>query len=234
MADLQREIVEFQDSNPYERVIEPHPDKPDHQVHKIKLTKALPEGIGDAAGDVAQNLRAALDNAGYAVALAVAPGTDPKCTAFPFAGSVGQMANALGRSKDIPQQVQSLFCGFQPYPGGDALLWALNEIAVTDKHKIAVPTGVGQVRRRGAAAGTGFFNMPDPHVWDSVKNEMVLITFGPAAKFDYEFDFAIFVAFGEIKVVAGKEVFGTLYRLGRKVQSILVAIEAESKRLGIV
>ena len=233
-ADLQREIIEFEQSDPYERVIEPHPDKPDHQVHKIKLTKALPESLTDIVGDIAQNLRNALDNAGYTVAVLAAPNTDPKFAAFPFAGSAAQMANALGRSKDIPQQIQSLFCGFQPYPGGDDLLWALNEICITDKHKIAVPVGAGSVRLGASVRGTGFFDMPDPHVWDSTKNEMVLITFGPGADFDYQLNFRLFVAFGEIKVVGGKEVLGVFYNLGSKVQSILMAIEAEARRIGLI
>lgn len=234
MYDLEREIREFQQLDPYERVIEPDPDKPDHQVHKIKLTKAIPESIGDLIGDIAQNLRGALDNAAYAVAVAAAPGTDPKFTAFPFAGSVGQMPNAMGRSKDVPEQIQSLFCGFQPYPGGDDLLWALNEICNTHKHKIAVPIGTGRVRLGAAVRGTGFFSMPDPHVWNSAKNEMIVLTLGPGAEYNYEFNFYIFVAFGEVKIIGGQEVFGLLHRLGCKVHSIVVAIEAEARRIGMI
>ena len=32
---LQREVSAFEYSNPYERVVEAHPDKPDHVLHKI-------------------------------------------------------------------------------------------------------------------------------------------------------------------------------------------------------
>jgi hypothetical protein len=235
MFDLQREIEQFQEIDPYERVIEPHPHKPDHQVHKIRMTKELPEAIGDIAFDIVGNLRAALDNAAYSTALAVAkPGAELKNTAFPFAGSVAQMANSLGRAKDVPREIQSLFFGFQPYFGGDDLLCALNELCNTTKHKIAVPAGVGQVRRRAAVAGTGFFDMPDPHVWDSAKNEMVLITFGPGAEFDYHLDFRLFIAVGEVKVVGGQELFTTLWKLGTKVHGILEAIESDAKRIGII
>ena len=115
MVDLEREIDEFQQINPYKRVIDPHPDKPNHQVHKIRLTKELPKTIGDIAFDIVGNLRAALDNAAYATALAVAKsGAELKNTAFPFAGSIGQMASSLGRSKDVPREIQSMFFGFQP------------------------------------------------------------------------------------------------------------------------
>jgi len=46
--------------------------------------------------------------------------------------------------------------------------------------------------------------MPDPHRWDSAKNEMEIITFGPGAKFDYKFVFRLFIAFGEIESLAAK------------------------------
>ena len=235
MVDLEREIDEFQQINPYKRVIDPHPDKPNHQVHKIRLTKELPKTIGDIAFDIVGNLRAALDNAAYATALAVAKsGAELKNTAFPFAGSIGQMASSLGRSKDVPREIQSMFFGFQPYFGGDDLLCALNELCNTAKHKIAVPTGVGHLRRSAAVAGTGFFYMPYPHVWDSAKNEMVLITFGPGAEFDYHLDFRLFIAVGEVKVIGGQELFTTLWKLGTKVHGILEAVEAEAKRIGLI
>ena len=225
--------MDFIQENPYEYVVEPHPEKPDHEVYKLKLTKAIPDSIGDITGDMAQNLRQSLDHAAYAVAVASGK-TDPKFTAFPFAGSVGQMANALGRSKDVPPQIQSLFCGFLPYPGGNDLLWALNEIAVGDKHKIAVPIGQGAFRAGAAVRGTGFFRMPDPHVWDRTKNEMEVITLGPGAEFNYNFDFRLFVAFNEVKLVDGQPILTIMQKIGQIVDRVLTAIEAEARRLKIV
>jgi hypothetical protein len=232
-TDLQQRIVEFTRLNPYERVIEPHPERPDHVVHKIKLTQALPQSLADITGDIVQNLRNALDNAGYAVAVACGC-KDPKYSAFPFAGSVAQMANALGRSKDLPQPIQSLFVGFQPYLGGDDFLWALNEMCVADKHKMLIPIGTGILRSGASVCGTGFFSMPNPHVWDRSRNEMPLITLGPGAEFEYQFDFHLFVAISNIKIVDGKPVVNVIQRIGSKVERILAAIEMESRRLGYV
>ena len=84
------------------------------------------------------------------------------------------------------------------------------------------------------AHGTGFMQIPSPHVWNSEKNEMELITLGPGAQFDYEFDFTLFVAFGQIKIVGHSELIDTLRKIGHKVDTILVAIEAESRRLGFI
>jgi hypothetical protein len=235
LTELEREISDFGQLNPYEQVTEPHPDKPGHVVHKIKLTYALPPAIAHITGEVANSLRSALDNAGYSIAVA-AGCVNPKSSAFPFAGSADGMSKAIGgRCKDIPQPIQSLFCGFQPYPGGNYLLWALNEICNTDKHKIAIPFGTGAYPIGVSARGTGgYMCIPTPHIWDSAKNEMTLITLGPGVKFDYEFDFRFFVAFGEIKLVAGKPVVSVLNAVGSIVQGVLVAIEAESRRLGFV
>ena len=198
-------------------------------------TKAatLPSSLADITGDIVQNRRNALDNAAYAVSVASGR-TDPKFTAFPFAGSVSQMPQALGRSKDLPPQIQSMFVGFQPYLGGDDLLWALNEMCVSDKHKMLIPIGTGVVRRAGEVRGAGFFSMPDPHRWDREKNEMELITLGPGAEFQYHFDFRVFVAINGIRVVDGHSVLTVLGDVGQKVESILDAIEMESHRLGIV
>jgi len=63
---------------------------------------------------------------------------------------------------------------------------------------------------------------------------MGLITLGPDTTFDYEFDFRTFVAFGEIKVVAGKSVLGVLHQLRCKNHGILLAIGAETRRIGLI
>ena len=238
LPDLHRRIEEFGNLNPYAKVIEPDPQTPGWEIHKIKLVRPFPEAFGNLVGDLVGNLREALDTAGYSIAVAAnSPRT--KNTAFPFARDVTQMASSIGRSADLPKEIQSLFCGFQPYRGGDDLLWALNELCNGKKHKIV--TTMGTIMWRGQASARGYgrpFSMPDPHKWDSTKDEMVVISLGPIAvpdaKWDYNFDFHPFVAIHEIPVVQGKPVFAVLYDLCCKVESILMAIEAESRRLGIV
>jgi hypothetical protein len=231
--ELDLKIKNFACITPYEKVVEPHPEKAGHVVHKMKLTKPLPDSLGEIAGDVVQNLRSALDIAGYSIALALGI-NDPKYCAFPFAGSLAQIANSLGRCKDLPKEMQSLFVGFQPYYGGDNDLWALNEMCVCDKHKMLTPIGTGVVRTAGSVRGTGFFSMPDPHRWDRAKNEMEIITLGPGAVFEYNLDFYIFVALNGIKFVDGKSAPEVLYAMGCKVYSVLETIEAEARRLGYV
>lgn len=229
--DLQRLISTFLQEKPWEKVVEAHPARPGFVVHKVKLTKELPPAIADTTADIVQNLRNALDNAGYSVAIAAGV-NNPKYSAFPFAGSIDQLPNALGRSKDIHPQIQSLFCGFQPYPEGDTLLWALNQIAIADKHKMLIPIGAAIVSNGVNVRGTGFFSMPEPLVWDRTKNEMELLTLGPGAEFRYDLHFNTSVAFN-LEPVDGESVVTVIYALGQRVQSILMAIGAEARRIGI-
>ena len=129
---------EYSESQPLEKIEIPHPTKPACRLHKIVLRRQLPDSIADITADDISNLRSALDIAAYTVA--VASGVqNPKNCAFLFAGSLAQMKNALGRSKGLPATMQSLFVRFRPYLGGDGILWALNEMCNTDKHKMLRP-----------------------------------------------------------------------------------------------
>ena len=135
LPDLHQRIEGWLSLDPYAQVIEPDPQKPGWEIHKIKLVKPFPEAFGNLVGDVVGNLREVLDTAGYAIALAL-NNPDARNIAFPFASDVDHMASSIGRAKDLPKEIQSLFCGFQPYRGGDDLLWALNELCNGKKHKI--------------------------------------------------------------------------------------------------
>src|ERR1035437_7105144 len=230
--NLHREIEKFTLVKPYERVIEPHPDEPDHTIHKIKMTKELPSSIADTTADLVQNLRNALDNAAYAVAVASGK-VEPKFTAFPFAGSIAQMANSLGRSKDLPKEIQSLFCGFQPYLGGDDILWALNEICNGDKHKIVIPIGTGMVRVAGGIEVTGYFSMPEPHVWNRTKNEMNLSRWGLTRNSNTISSSVSLKRLTIFRSWTASQSLESLTSCAGKVERIVVCIEAESRRLGL-
>jgi hypothetical protein len=236
--DLDRRIREFHALTPYEKIIEPDTQTPGWEIHKIKLVKPFPKEFGNLTFDIVSNLRSVLDNASYAIAAAVGKPNARNC-AFPFANSLDNMASSIGRCADLPKEIQSLFCGFQPYRGGNDLLWALNELCNGDKHKFITPTQT--IMWRGHAFAKGFgrpFSMPDPHKWDSTNNEMVVIKLGPIvtsnATWDYNFDFFPFIAFDEIPIVKGKPVLGVIQQLGLTVKSVFAAIEAESRRLGFI
>ena len=238
LLDLQGKVSTFIQSDPYHRVVEPHVDKADHEIYKIKPTRELSrefDDMGDDFGEFAQNIRNALDNAGYAIAVAVGKPEAKNC-AFPFAGSLDKTVSAIGRCADLPREIRSLFFGFQPYFGGDDLLCAVNEACNTDKHCTVIPAFTLFVSERVAIRGTRFFEMPLEHTWDGTKNEMVLMTLGPGAPDDvkYDFQFSVFVTLNEIDAVKGQPILATAHAMGCKIESILMAIEAETRRLGII
>jgi hypothetical protein len=234
--NLQGKVATFINSDPYQEVVDPHPDKPDHEIHKIKPTRESGGGvddIGDDFGEFAFNLRSALDNAGYSIARASGKPNSKNCN-FPFSGSLDEWNT--GRCADLPREIQSLFFGFQPYFGGDDLLCAINAACNTDKHRSVVPAVNTVMREHASFIGTRFFEMPLKHAWDYAKNEMVLITLGPGSPSDikYTFHFTAFVALGDIRGVAGQEILGVANAMGCKVESILMAVEAQCRRLKII
>jgi hypothetical protein len=128
IADLERETRVFFDARPYTVVVELDPEEPKHQVHKLKFDRPLPDSFAALTADAIHNLRSALDNVGYGLAVA-AGRVNAKYTAFPFAGGVVEFDNSIkGRSKDIPEEIHAVFRAYKPYKGGNDFLWALNEV----------------------------------------------------------------------------------------------------------
>jgi hypothetical protein len=61
------------------------------------------DDIGDVFGEFVINLRSALDNAGYSIAVAAGKPNAKHC-AFPFAGSLDDLVKAVGRCTDLPKR----------------------------------------------------------------------------------------------------------------------------------
>jgi hypothetical protein len=230
LNELNAELADFRYRNPYKKVVELHPNLPRHTIHKVVPSEPIPDSTIDLTAEVVGALRTALDSAVFDIALAAGV-TDPRIAAFPFAGTLGEMTGALGRCKDVPEPIKSLMCGFAPYRGGNETLWALNKLCNTDKHRILQPLGTGAIRMGAAIKGTGFFRMPDPHKWDSSKNEMVLIELGPDAICDYEVHVSLYIAFGKIEGLEGTNVINSLVGMGKAVHILVNAMEAECRRL---
>lgn len=237
IRDLEEKFRAFCDERPYKRVFRPDPQGK-HIVITVVLTKKLPETFDSIAFDAVSNLRAALDQATYAAAFASGV-LNPKSTAFPFAGGPADFENALkGRCADIPHQIHALFRRFQPYKGGDDFFCALNGISNIEKHAILIPVGMGAIRTRGDFQGAGIIEVPHNPVWDSAKNEIVVATVGAGSKgeadFQYDVDFGLLIAFSEVPAFRDQDAVAVLDKLAAIVESILLGVEAETRRLGFI
>jgi hypothetical protein len=130
-------VQQFADSNPWTHVIEKD-FMPGQDLHKLRFTKDLPAILPCILLDAVNNLRSALDQAGYAAALANGK-TNPKATNFPFADDFAGLDNNIDRRgvcRDLPAEIVTLFRGCNPHKGGNysATLWGLNKLCNTKKH----------------------------------------------------------------------------------------------------
>jgi hypothetical protein len=234
LAELKREVLSFIQHDPCDILTEPHPDKPEHVVYKLCLTKQLPDGLSEITGDVVDNLRSALDHAMYAVSLASGC-TKPLNAYFPFSRNATNFeANLKGRCADVPQEIYPLLRTYEPYQGGSKLLWALNQVCIANKHKLLVPIGASTFSVETVIEGTGFVSMPYTPIWDRTKNEMVMLTAEYGVKLDGHFKFGVYVAFGEIEGVDGQPALETLEAFVGMVETIINEVEAEARRIGLI
>jgi hypothetical protein len=254
ISNLKGMVKPFLAEKPFGHVIESDTDG-FLQFHKIKLTKPFPEGLANVAADAIENLRSALDNAGYAIALVagiykITGSTEPKSSYFPFADAPSELNNVIkGRCRDLPEDIVALMRSFQPYKGGNDLLWSLNKLCVANKHRLLVPIGIllgpwrGPVTCVGAdrdehpvfgPEGPEWPSLILPPRWDHEKHEGVFAILGPNARIEYDIHIGASVAFADIGTVGGKPAVAVLKQLLGEVAGVLNALETESRRLRLV
>ena len=242
ILDLKEAMSAFMDSHPYTVVVEPDTDGVT-KLHKVKLVKPFPEDMSDIACDALDSMRSSLDHAAYGAAVAGGVAS-PQYAYFPFSNSPEKWADrAKGLCKDIHADITALFCSFKPYKGGNDPLWALNDIRGSNQHALLAPLGTASVHVSlkemtmvAPKDGSVTFTAPlwTPSSWDSSKNEMILAKVDPGGTLKYQFELTPFIAFGDVPCFAGEPVGGVLKHLFGVVQSILMATEAECRRLGFV
>lgn len=232
IQNFKRHVGRFEKKEPYKPLAELDPQSPNTRVHKVKLVEPLPVVLGEIVADAVGNLREALDLAGYAVA--VASGSKTENTYFPFAKDRAHFN--FGRCKDLPQDIQTLFGAFKPYLGGNDMLWAINQICNVKKHKDILRIGVTVIggMNLSASGSKGTWAYPKTWAWDRTKNEVILGWSSTDSDFKCHFKVTLAVAFGEVQIVRGQEALGVLSQMVRIVEGILLAIEAESRRLGYI
>jgi hypothetical protein len=231
VLDLERQASEFLSSHAYTHVVEIDPNT-SQKVYKLKLTKPMPVALSGIAFDAVNNLRSALDQAGYAIAIASAK--KGKSAKFPFADDAAQLENVINRScKDLPKEIVDLMRAFKPYKGGNNLLWALNKLCNTNKHAVICPVAatVGGIRYKRAVGSGGVSFLPP--IWDRTKNEMELIHLQPGATADADIEIATFIAMRDVEFVDGQPADAILNQFVLIVERIVMAIEAEARRLGL-
>lgn len=208
-------------------------------VLRIKTVIEFPTEIEDLVFDVLCNLRSALDNATYATCTLGPDGKqNPRKSGFPFGLDAKEVrSRATGNSSDIPIAIFDYCAAQQPHKGGNDLLWALNNACNINKHKLITPAASARWQQLVFGQDTLIKFIGDPAdrmKWDRTKNEMVLFAVPTPEAANYKIDVGLVVAFGEIEILAGEEVFTTLNAMARMVEDIVGGIETESRRIGFL
>lgn len=254
--DLNSKINEFVSNKPWSYAIEQDLNAR-QDLHKIKFARRLPADLPCILFDAANNLRATLDQAGYASAIAGGE-TNPKRTNFPFGDDLAGLNNNIeGRKvcEHCPPEITTLFRAFKPYKGGNDALWALNKLCNTKKHFALVPFDIGRASLSimqasepvrsiepgfmkitikgtisGFASGMSVRN-PD---WDPDKYEITLARTPIGGNPNYKAHVALNIAIDGIENLGGKPAVGVLRNMVRVVESVLGATEAECRRMGLI
>jgi hypothetical protein len=232
IAELQREIEAFFDHENACGVITEPSANGTYQLFKVRFSKPMPRALRGHASDAAINLRNALDQAVCAVTDLC--GLPTHTTYFPIAVNEVKFKEALnGRCGKLPQDIRTIISRTKPYKGGNKFLWALNQLAGTNKHGILRPVAATNeiVRMEGFGLGVLVWNPP---LWDSDKNELIFARIPTGNKFNFEFETTYFIAINEIEFLDGEEALAVLNKFVDVVENIVMVIKAESKRLGIL
>ena len=234
---LHKRVEGFFKKAPYRQVVELDADGIT-QLYKFKFTKRLPESCTHSAAEALEALRSTLDQVGYAAAVASGK-TAPKKTQFPIGDDPVGLEYLIGRkvSKDLPDEILSLFRSFKPYKGGNDSIWALNKLA-NAKHTRLLPVAVAadgmHVRHlRMMGVGSDAIKIPVP-VFNSEKNEIIFARVPLGSELKYDLGFSFLVALGDIDIVARHQAVAVLRTMSAEVKRILMATEAECRRVGII
>lgn len=208
IARAKRHITEFEESIPHYLATNSAKASATVEGNTVKWAfeyTGSPAEWGPIVGDVIHNLRSALDLA--AVECVRLNGGDDREVYFPFAGeeaSLDKMIFKRGLGRAHPSVV-SFVKSLRPFKGGNALLRALHDLDVQDKHHAIIPTGVS-------------YSGPIISLWNDAGEPEISVVGDPNTPSQISFVFPAGTAF------AGHEVIPTLHEFVGLVDGIVDAL----------
>jgi hypothetical protein len=237
LDDLESQIDSFFAENPYTQGVDPDADGI-HETYKIRLTKRFPYRWRLLVTEIIEHLRASLDHATWQTAYLKTGDPNIEQAAFPFAKTAADLDHSMRRrSKNIPTEIQTLLRTFQPYKGGDGDLHALNDLCNMSKHAliafVACATHTGEISGVGKEwdREIGYYKPP---VWDRAKNEIPYARVKRSARFDHQIKLKIYISLDYRESTSTEPATAILDAFLREAQRIVLAIEAESRRIGLI
>jgi hypothetical protein len=110
-------------------------------IYRVRIRERVPTSWAPVIGDAVGNLRSCLDNLCWAAVKAngATPGSH---TAFPFARSQSTLTPLLAKCLvGAHPSTQALVRRLKPHDGGNARLWKLHRLDISDKHRASFIVG---------------------------------------------------------------------------------------------
>lgn len=144
---------------PYEVITESNSKEPSYRV-RLKKNRPPPREWGVLVGEIAYNLRSALDHLAWQLALLTTP-TPSSRTEFPIFNDAikfrDSSTGARPKIQNTPIAAQAVIESLQPYHSGDwppvISLWWLHEINRIDKHREIIPCFAESIIKFGDMTG---------------------------------------------------------------------------------
>jgi hypothetical protein len=225
LQELEAEVKRWLGGNAYGFVQEFDPQRGEYAVRVIAHEQP-PASINLLISECLHNLRSALDNLVYDLALAYNiahnPGTSlppavEKAVMFPIAQTQGEFTGWAWRIRDIDPGAQAVIEGLQPYDRGNPdTLWELHELSRVDKHRLLHVTLLGQHEaafspRRNTTTnnvtfGGGAIEPFGPGAVDGTELISYQATpINPSDKMGVYFQFGFCIAFGQASPISAGE-----------------------------
>lgn len=169
-------------------------------------------------GDIAHNLRTALDHLACELARSVGV-ADPKGY-FPICESLDvYKRDSAGKTKGIPPEAKDLIDRIGPYGGHNDFLWGLHELDRIDKHRLVLTI---TAKTGGWSATLDGTNRAYNFAFSSeLKSGTIIGEVGGNHESDKRMDVTPDIAFGEPEVLAGEALFPTLPVTANLVEEII-------------
>jgi hypothetical protein len=237
VRDFEANLAAFADGKYWTYVAQMDSQGRAAKVKKIKFDRDFFEEISCIAFDAASNLRSVLDQTAFASVL-LGGNPNPKKAYFPMGGDALGLDDVIRRKcKHVPPDIISLFRGFKPYYRGNLFLPALNTLCNTQKHAALIPFRGNDLGLKYIIHGTEWFLRYewDPENYEiNISGEPVgVVISGAEVHDDGKFTFAITFSHPE-PVLGGSEPLALLHGMTREVERVLMATEAECRRIGLL
>jgi hypothetical protein len=195
--------------------------------------------LGTLIGECVHNLRSALDQLAWQLAIVAGNDPPPKTTEFPIfldrekfhaLGKNGKPTRASGlfKMRSLDPDSQALIENMQPYHAGDSHpLWVLHELSKTDKHRFTLATALAvqwpmmsPPKVRDLLIVGEHAKLPPYEGGDTISTFQVQRT-GPNPDLKVKPNFSLSVVFDKQGPAKGEGLFKTLLQLRDAVKLIV-------------